>query len=261
MRVTLSDGSTAEGDVLVGADGIRSAVRGQLLPDSPVVEASIDGLGVYGRTSLTPELREQLPPELYEGVIIAADRRGSRMLVAAFQPRQEIAGAPEGVAPDVQLDAVPDYVMVSCSVVAGTNIPRKRDWTDETPVMLRGAMLAAVENWHPALRALIENIDLASIFVIPFGRLDPPEPWQSSRVTLIGDAAHAMLPTLGMGANLALKDAARLVDQLGHAAAGDASVPAAIGVAEAEMRDYVYPFMRMTTDHDSNFGGGALAKR
>ena len=111
------------------------------------------------------------------------------------------------------------------------------------------------------MRALVENIDLASIFVIPFGRLDPPAPWEPSRVALIGDAAHAMLPTLGMGANLALKDAARLVDELDRAESGKVDVPTAIGLAESEMRNYVYPFMRLTMDHDRNFGGGALADR
>lgn len=61
MSVTLADGSTAQGDVLVGADGIRSAVRGQRLPGAAVIDTGVRGLGVYGRTPLTQELLEQLP--------------------------------------------------------------------------------------------------------------------------------------------------------------------------------------------------------
>ena len=45
VRLTLGDGSTAEGDVLVGADGIRSAIRGQCLTAVPVIDAGIRGLG------------------------------------------------------------------------------------------------------------------------------------------------------------------------------------------------------------------------
>jgi 2-polyprenyl-6-methoxyphenol hydroxylase-like FAD-dependent oxidoreductase len=77
-------------------------------------------------------------------------------------------------------------------------------------------------------------------------------------VTLVGDAAHAMLPTLGLGANLALRDAARLLDQL---SAGPGGLTSAINTYEQDMRDYVYPFMRMTMDHDRQFGGGALQGR
>jgi 2-polyprenyl-6-methoxyphenol hydroxylase-like FAD-dependent oxidoreductase len=80
-------------------------------------------------------------------------------------------------------------------------------------------------------------------------------------VTLIGDAAHAMLPTLGMGANLALRDASRLLEQLTRASCDEIGLVAGIGVFEQDMRDYVYPFMRMTMDHDRNFGGGALEQR
>jgi 2-polyprenyl-6-methoxyphenol hydroxylase-like FAD-dependent oxidoreductase len=259
VTLTLSDGSTVRGDVLVGADGIRSRIRGQRLPHVSVIEAGIEGLGIYGRTTLTDELRAELPPELFEGVIIAADRRGSRMLVAAFQPRAEVATASASIAPDVGLAATPDFVMVSCSVPGGTPIPTHDEWTADTPADLRDAMLQAVEGWHPALRALVRDIDLASIFVIPFGRLEPEPAWTPSRVTLIGDAAHAMLPTLGMGANLAMRDAAHLVEQLARAEHGEADVVSAIGQAEEEMREYAYPLMRMTVAHDENFGGGGLA--
>ena len=261
VSVTLADGTTAQGDVLVGADGIRSAVRSQRLPGTTVIDTGVRGLGVFGRTPLTPELAGQLPPHLYEGVIIAADRKGSRLLISVYRPRQRPGDAAAAIAPDVTLEPVDDYVMISCSVAPGTVIPPAAQWTAGTPAMLRDAMLAAIEGWHPAARALVAGVDLDSIFVIPFGFLEPAPPWEPSRVTLVGDAAHAMLPTLGLGANLALRDAAHLLDQLSAAARGEVGLVPAIGAYELAMRDYVYPFMRMTMDHDRQFGGGALKGR
>ena len=259
--LTLDDGSTAQGDVLVGADGIRSAIRGQRLPGVRVIDAGVRGLGVYGRSPLTPQIRDSLPPLLLQGVIIAADRRGSRMLLAAFRPRRPPDRAAAELAPDVPLEPVGDYLMVSCSVAPGTVVPPAGEWTGETPAMLRDAMLGAIDGWHPALRGIVRRVEPDSIFVIPFGYLDPAPPWAPSRVTLIGDAAHAMLPTLGMGANLALRDARLLLEQLTRASRGETGLVAGIGAFEQEMRDYVYPFMRMTMDHDRNFGGGALESR
>jgi 2-polyprenyl-6-methoxyphenol hydroxylase-like FAD-dependent oxidoreductase len=261
VRVTLADGSTVEGDVLVGADGIRSAVRRQRLPGTTVIDAGVRGLGVFGRTPLTKALADKLPPHLFDGVIIAADRTGSRLLIAVYRPRQRPEQASAAIAPDVALEPVEDYVMVSCSVPPQTVIPPSTQWTAGTPARLRDAMLDAIEDWHPAARALVAGVDLDSIFVIPFGFLEAAPPWAPSRVTLVGDAAHAMLPTLGLGANLALRDAAHLLDQLSAAGRGEADLLQAIGTYEAEMRDYVYPFMRMTMDHDRQFGGGALADR
>lgn len=257
-----ADGSTAEGDVLVGADGIRSAVRAQRLPAVDVVDTGVKGIGVFGRSPITAELLDVMPPALFEGVNIAADRAGSRVLFGTFQARQRPEDAAAAIAPDVTLAPVEDYAMVSCSVAPGTVIPPNSEWTAETPLMLRDSMLRAIEGWHPALRAMVSGIDPDTIFQIPFGFLVPPDPWTPSRVTLIGDAAHAMLPTLGLGANLALLDARRLLEALSGATAeeGDGDVVAAIGRSEAEMRDYAYPFMRMTMEHDRNFGGGALEK-
>jgi 2-polyprenyl-6-methoxyphenol hydroxylase-like FAD-dependent oxidoreductase len=195
------------------------------------------------------------------GLILAADRHGSRLLIAVYRPRQRAQDAAAAIAPDVRLEPVDDYVMISCSVPPGTAIPPAGQWTESTPAMLRDAMLESVDGWHPAARALVQNVDLDSIFVIPFGFLEPAPPWEPSRVTLVGDAAHAMLPTLGLGANLALRDAAHLLDQLSAAARGQAPLTTAIGAYEQDMRDYVYPFMRMTMDHDRQFGGGALQSR
>jgi salicylate hydroxylase len=260
VTVTLADGSTTRGDVLVGADGIRSAVRSVLMPEVPVIPTGISGIGVYGRTPLTPEIDALLPEILNNGVLMAVDQKGSRLLIATFRPRQLGSAAAEKIAPDLAIDDVPAYVMISCSVLPGTVVPPASEWTADTARGLQESMLAVLEGWHPAAQALVAGLDLESVFAIPFGFLEPAETWNPSRVTVIGDAAHGMLPTLGMGANLALNDAALLTDQLERVARGEAELLEAIGAYEAQMREIAYPILRMTLDHDKNFGGGALAE-
>jgi 2-polyprenyl-6-methoxyphenol hydroxylase-like FAD-dependent oxidoreductase len=259
VTVTLADGSTARGDVLVGADGIRSAVRTQLMPQVPVIPTGIKGIGVYGRTPITPELDAQMPEILDQGVLMAIDEKGSRLLIATFRPRRPASEAASDHAPGVLVDDVPPYVMISCSVERGTVVPPASEWTQETALEMKASMLRALEGWHPAARALVEGIDPESMFAIPFGFLEPAESWEPSRVTVVGDAAHGMLPTLGMGANLSLNDAAMLVEQLDRVGRGEAELSDAIGAYEAAMREAAYPILRMTLDHDKNFGGGALA--
>jgi 2-polyprenyl-6-methoxyphenol hydroxylase-like FAD-dependent oxidoreductase len=259
VTVTLADGSTAVGDVLVGADGIRSAVRTQHLPQVPVIPTGIKGIGVYGRAPITPELDALMPAILDQGVLMAIDEKGSRLLIATFRPRRSASDAVAEHAPDVIVDDVPAYVMISCSVERGTVVPPASEWTAETALEMKASMLRALEGWHPAACALIEAIDPGSMFAIPFGFLEPAEDWAPSRVTVVGDAAHGMLPTLGMGANLSLNDAALLVEQLDRVGRGEAELSDAIGTYETAMRAAAYPILRMTLDHDKNFGGGALA--
>jgi salicylate hydroxylase len=260
VTATLVDGSTARGDVLVGADGIRSVVRSILMPQVPVISTGIKGIGVYGRAPLTPELDALMPHILNQGVLMAVDQKGSRLLIATFRPRRLGSEAAAEIAPDLAIDDVPAYVMVSCSVLPGTDVPPATEWTVDTPRLMQESMLAAIDAWHPAALALVAALDLDSIFAIPFGYIEPAESWEPSRVTVIGDAAHGMLPTLGMGANLALNDAALLTEQLEQVAHGNVALLEAIGTYEAQMRESSYPILRMTLDHDKNFGGGALAE-
>jgi 2-polyprenyl-6-methoxyphenol hydroxylase-like FAD-dependent oxidoreductase len=258
VTVQCADGSTMRGDLLVGADGIRSAVRTKRLPDVPMIPARIDGIGIFGRAPLTPELDAILPDIVNQGVLMAVDRKGSRLLIGSFRPRRPADEAASDIAPDVALDRVEPYAMISCSVPPGTPIPPPQEWTLDTAVRLRDAMLQAIEGWHPAAQALVAGIDQASMFAIPFGYIEPAEHWEPSRVTVVGDAAHGMLPTLGMGANLALNDAALLVRQLERYDRAEIDLVEAIGAYEAQMREAAYPIHRMTLDHDKNFGGGGL---
>jgi len=258
VRVRFEDGSTAEGDVLVGADGIGSPTRRRLLPDAEVVEADMTTtLGLFARSPLTPELVAGLPEIVLSGFVIARDDAGAMLALGAYLPRRPVAEAAAALAPDVRINGVGDYMMISGGVAPGVAVPERADWTSDTPRVLRDGMLAAVADWHPALRGLVERLDVDTLFGLRFGRLEPTPAWPSSRVTLLGDAIHAMLPTRGQGANMALRDARVLAGQLASAARGERDLLAAIGAYEQDMRDYVYPIMDLSADHD-RFGGGGL---
>jgi salicylate hydroxylase len=259
VRVTLSDGTTAEGDVLVGADGVGSVVREGLLPEVEVVDTGVRGLGLFARTPLTPEIHDSLPGVLLDGFVIAADGRGVTLAMGAMDPRRAPEEAAAEVAPDVTVDPVVPYMMLSGGIVPGTPIPPPGEWTADTPAQMHAAMVDAVSQWHPALRGLVERVALDTLFAAHFKRLDPTPPWPSSNVTVTGDAIHAMLPTFGMGGNTSLRDAAILSEQLAAAHRGDIEPADAIAVYEAAMREYVYPIMEMSADHD-RFGGGGLRR-
>jgi 2-polyprenyl-6-methoxyphenol hydroxylase-like FAD-dependent oxidoreductase len=259
VTLHLSDGSTARGDLLVAADGIRSRVRDQKLPGTHVVSTAIKGIDLYGRTPYTEGLLAEIPDQLHDSMLIATDGR-ARCLMGSFRARRPVAVAVAERAPDVHVDPVDDYMMVSCSVAPGTVVPPTAEWTPDTPAMIRASMESVVAEWHPAVRAIVAGLDLDSIFAISFSYLVPQPDWTPSRVSVLGDAAHGMLPTLGMGANTAFQDARTITERVTAASRGEMTLVEAIGGYEAVMREHVYPLIPLTVDHDRVFGGGALAR-
>jgi salicylate hydroxylase len=257
VRVSLSDGSTVTGDVLVGADGVGSAVRRRLLPDVQIVPAPVGALGLFARSPVNDEILAQLPEVLFDGFVIARDDRGVMLTLGLYVPREPADRAAAEVAPYAHVDATGPYMQLSGAVAPGTPLPAPSEWTEETSRQLHEAMKAGVASWHPALRGLVERIELETLFLHPFRRLDPTPVWPSSRVTLVGDSIHAMLPTLGKGANMAMRNAAVLRDQLVASHRGELPLVDAIAAYEEDMRTATYPIMKLAADH-SRFGGGGL---
>jgi 2-polyprenyl-6-methoxyphenol hydroxylase-like FAD-dependent oxidoreductase len=259
VAVRLAGGAVAEGDVLIGADGVSSVVRAALMPEVEVVDTGVRGLGVFARTPLTPEIHDALPPVLLDGFVIANDATGVTLALGGMDSREAPDAAARRLTPDVTIDSVEPYMMLSGAVRPGTPIPPPGEWGPDTPGEVHGQMCAAVADWHPALRGLVERIERDTLFATHFKRLDPTPAWESSNVTVIGDAIHAMLPTFGMGGNTSLRDAELLTAGLSAAARGETTVVEAIAAYEEAMRDYVYPIMEMSADHD-RFGGGGLRR-
>jgi 2-polyprenyl-6-methoxyphenol hydroxylase-like FAD-dependent oxidoreductase len=259
VTLELSDGTSVRGDLLVIADGINSALRDQKLPGTKIISTKIKGIDLYARTPYTPALLELIPEPLHDSMNIVADGKGNRVLMGSFRPRRPIREAGDGV-PGVDLEDVRPYMMVSCSVPSTTVVPPSREWTEETRANIKAGMQETVAGWDPAVEAIVAGIDPSTIFSVAFSYLEPEEGWEPSRVTVIGDAAHGMLPTVGMGANSALRDAAVLAGNIAEASTRGWSLQEAVGDYEKSMRDFAYPIIKIAADHDNVFGGGALSR-
>jgi 2-polyprenyl-6-methoxyphenol hydroxylase-like FAD-dependent oxidoreductase len=72
ITVHFTDKSTAEGILLVGADGTKSRVRKQLLPNHVFMDT--EGRWFYGKTTITPELLSELSEHIANGFTLVQDR-------------------------------------------------------------------------------------------------------------------------------------------------------------------------------------------
>jgi 2-polyprenyl-6-methoxyphenol hydroxylase-like FAD-dependent oxidoreductase len=239
------DGSSAEGDLLVAADGGGSRVRRQLLPHAERIDTGV--VGIAGKVFLDEANRARLAPGLVDGLTIVAARGGLGLFVAV----QELSGdGADGIggndgppAGGGLYDNTRSYLMWALSG------KRARLGLGSDAERLGSAQLAAVAaramaHWAAGFRDLIELSDPTTISCLPIRTSQPVAPWRSGRVTLIGDAIHAMTPYRGIGANIALKDAVRLRDALVATARGEMPLLDAVGGYEGEMREYGFKAVR-----------------
>jgi 2-polyprenyl-6-methoxyphenol hydroxylase-like FAD-dependent oxidoreductase len=85
---------------------------------------------------------------------------------------------------------------------------------DDKPGGKKNAMLALFHDWHDPIPAVIEATAESDILRNDIYELQHLHQWSHGRVTLLGDAAHAMTPNLGQGACLAIEDAVALANCL-----------------------------------------------
>ncbi|MEU1545743.1 NAD(P)/FAD-dependent oxidoreductase [Nocardia sp. NPDC005745] len=220
VQVEFAEGGVDEGDLLVGADGIGSAVRRQLLPQAGVKDLGIRC--VYGRMTLTEATEALLPEVLEHGFNWVADETGCG---AGFAPVR-FRSRPDGAA---------DYLMVTLLAT-----PERLGVSDEQlfthpPQRLCEIAAKAVGDWHPQLMELFAHADPETFFPIKMRAGERVEAWQSGPVTLLGDAIHTMPPFGGVGANTALQDAATLAGELLSAARGEKPLLEAVAAYERIM--------------------------
>ncbi|WP_299295781.1 FAD-dependent monooxygenase [uncultured Tateyamaria sp.] len=176
-------GDQIEGDVVIGADGLHSVIRGQMLgPDQPTYTGNVAWRAVVPVDLLGADA----PPPT--ACIWAGDRRHAvttRLRGGTLANFVGMVEEPEPTAEGWQ--------------VTGT----------------RQDAHAAFAGWHPTISALIEHAHVLNRWAL-FDRAPLPR-WSDGRVVVTGDAAHPMLPSMAQGAVQALEDAWTLADVLDRA--------------------------------------------
>ncbi|MFE5325311.1 FAD-dependent oxidoreductase [Embleya sp. NPDC056575] len=232
VRARFARRDPATADLLVGADGVTSAVRGVLSPQTTPTDTGVRF--VIGRTPLTDEFAGL--SKAY-GSKIAGD--GVSLLLGAMRFRTPPKQAAEQLAPEVTLPDIGDYVRWAMI------LPPNGSPADPT---VQDAVLSRMRGWHPQLRALIEQADPDNSTLLSIRVVKPGERWASGPVTLLGDAIHATSPTGGNGANTALRDADLLRHCLVEANEGRRDLLGAVDDYERQMFEYGAEAVRSSLD-------------
>lgn len=176
VTVRFTDGSTGRYDLVIGADGIRSATRQTL-----GIDADIQGAGLGAWRAIVPRPASVTHTELYYG---------GPSYISGYCP-------------------INDRAMYAYF----TEIAQDRMRT--TPEEKLAVMREFAEHYHGPWDEIRETLtDPSAIHYTWFESHLLDGPWHRDRVLLIGDAAHACPPTLAQGAAMALEDAHVLTDML-----------------------------------------------
>lgn len=252
VRLVFADGREVECDVLVAADGVNSAVRRQYLPQATAVDTG--GRCVYGMTLLTDQALDLVPPPLLEGFMaVVGGRVGMATGLVRLRERPEQAAA--RIAPKATLSPVRDYLMWSLSADMSQFKMTGAELDALDPAGLHELVGRMIKSWHLNLRGLHELAEIDETFLIKVRTSTPVPAWRPSRVTVLGDAIHAMSPAGGSGANIALRDASVLCKALASAPSDNDGLLAAIGGYEAEMREYGYAAVEASNKAAADMAG------
>jgi salicylate hydroxylase len=174
VTVKLANGTTASGDLLIGADGIRSAIRAQILG---ATKAEFTNYVSWRAT--VPSSR--LPPDYMERV--STNWMGPNAHVIVYYIRRgELLNFVGLIEDDTWLD---------------------ESWTVKAPwARLKADFLP----WHPKVQMLIDALDKDSCYRWAMYNRPPVTGWSTARATLLGDAAHPTLPFMAQGAAMAIED-------------------------------------------------------
>ncbi len=178
VTLKLADGSTVQGDVLVGADGIKSAIRAQIVgPDQPVYTGDIAWRAVIPVSRLPENIMD----------VVSTVWCGPKKHAVVYYLRSGTL-----------------FNFVGC---VEHDRPQEESWTTKRPWE---DLKADYAGWHPMIQSVIDAIDKDGCFSWALNNRKPVSNWSTGRATLLGDAAHPTLPYMASGGVMAIEDAAVL---------------------------------------------------
>lgn len=208
VSVDGSERRSIAGDVLIGADGIHSAIRSQMFPE--------EGPPLWGGAVL------------WRGTSMASPFRGGASMALIGHATQRIVAYPITEAdPDTGLAHMNWIAELTYDPGSGWN---KEDWNREADI---ADFLPSFENWSYDwldFPGLVKGAD--RVFEYPMVDRDPLPFWTQGRASLLGDAAHATYPVGSNGASQAIMDGR----QLGRAFLDNGVNVAALKAYEDAMR-------------------------
>lgn len=219
VRLHFARGAPVLSDVLVGADGVNSAVRAQYLPAAAPLDT--DGVCIYGKAPLAG----QDLPEALRGATSVVFGEGCTAIIEAMRFAPDLPTLAARLQPPCRLTPVEGYqywALVASRARLGLQDLAPATWQDHLP----GALQSATPHWHPALARLLQATPAHAMAALPVRHGRPDMALPTDTVTLLGDAIHAMSPAGGRGANTALQDASALAAELAGAAQGGGLRPA-----------------------------------
>ncbi|ESZ99283.1 hypothetical protein SBOR_0324 [Sclerotinia borealis F-4128] len=246
--VFFEDGSVEEGTLLVGADGARSAVRKQLLPDIKLLDT--EGCCIYGKTFLGPELLSRFPEKHRRWMTVILDQ--TPVLQTIIFGETPIALVSEQVSFKNQCEskALPeDYIHWGLLFHNNTTGLKGEALENSLKFGAVAMSLQLTSEWDPSIRSLLELQEPSLTVGMRVFSSSPDIPtWKpSSKVTVIGDAIHVMSPSGGVGAVATLHDAATLAQIISE----EGITQTSIGKFEEAMRSFA------TVCIQRSFVGGA----
>jgi salicylate hydroxylase len=238
-RVTayFADGTSATADVLIGADGANSRVRGQLLPDARRDDTGVTAIA--GKHLLTNATK--LPRTLTEDANMVVPAGRGFMFTAVWKGDRQMV--PTGAPANVHADPTSNYTFWA---YADASAQFPADISGMSGEALRRLCIDKTTGWSPAIRDLVAGSDPETVNALRIRSAAPVTPWESGPVTLLGDAIHNMTPMAGVGANTALRDADLLRRMILEVHNGDRPLIDALHTYEAEMLEYGFAAVKQS---------------